>query len=266
MLGKVLMDRRQLLRKSLLAATGIATSYLFGCTLTSATKEKGKSHWGYIGKKGPDNWGNLSEDFSVCQTGESQSPVNLQSAVDADLTPLKIDYKDTPLRILNNGHTIQVNYQAGSILTLDDQPYELLQFHFHLPSEHQVEGERLPMELHLVHQSKKGSLAVIGVFLKEGKSNPTLQKIWQAMPIKESREKTISNVNINASDLLPEDQDYYRYFGSLTTPPCSETVNWIVLKEPVEISSPQVKKFARVFPMNARPVQQVKRRFLLESS
>jgi carbonic anhydrase len=258
------MDRRQLLGKGLLAATGIAASSLFGCSsLLSASKEKGKS-WGYIGKEGPENWGNLSEDFSVCQTGKSQSPVNLQSAIDADLTPLKIDYKDTPLRIINNGHTIQVNYQARSTLILDDEPYELLQFHFHNPSEHKVEGKTLPMELHLVHKSKKGSLAVIGVFLEKGEANPTLQKIWQEIPMKKGSERTISKININASDLLPENKDYYRYFGSLTTPPCSETVNWIVLKEPVEISDSQVQKFAKIFPMNARPVQEVEQRFLLE--
>lgn len=258
------MDRRQLLRKGLLTATGIAASSLFGCnTLTSATKEEGKS-WGYIGDKGAENWGNLSSEFEVCQLGKSQSPVNLQSAIDADLPPLKINYKDSPLRIINNGHTIQVNYQPGSFLTLDNEPYELLQFHFHHPSEHKIEGKPLPMELHLVHKNQKGDLAVIGVFLKEGAANPALQKVWQAMPTKKGREKTLSNVNINASELLPENQDYYRYFGSLTTPPCSETVNWIVLKQPVEISSPQVKKFAQIFPMNARPVQLVQRRFLLE--
>ncbi len=258
------MDRRQLLRKGLVAATGIATSSLFSCTtLTSATKEEGKS-WGYIGDKGPENWATLSSEFEVCQSGKTQSPVNLQSLVDADLPALNVNYKDTPLRIINNGHTIQVNYESGSILTLDNQPYELLQFHFHHPSEHKVEGKALPMELHLVHKNKEGDLAVVGVFLKQGKANPTLQKVWQSLPMKKSREKTISNVKINASDLLPEDRDYYRYFGSLTTPPCSETVNWIVLKEPVEISSQQVKKFAQIFPMNARPVQLVKRRFLLE--
>ncbi|MEM6754146.1 MAG: carbonic anhydrase [Cyanobacteria bacterium P01_C01_bin.38] len=258
------MDRRKLLKKGLLAATGIATSSLFGCsTLTSATKLKGKS-WGYIGEKGPENWGTLSSEFAVCQSGKNQSPVNLQSAVDADLPELKIDYKDSPLRIINNGHTIQVNYQPGSFLTLDNQRFELLQFHFHHPSEHEVDGVTLPMELHLVHKNQKGALAVIGIFLKEGEANPTLQKVWQAMPMKKSREKTVSDVSINASNLLPEDQDYYRYFGSLTTPPCSETVNWIVLKEYVEISSPQVKKFAQVFPMNARPVQLVQSRFLLE--
>lgn len=259
------MDRRKLLKNGLFVATGIAASSLFGCSsLISASKEKGKSHWGYIGEKGPENWGNLSEDFYTCQSGQSQSPVNLQSAVDADLPTLKINYKDTPLRIINNGHTIQINYQPGSILTLDDEPYELLQFHFHHPSEHKVEGEALPMELHIVHKSKKGSLAVIGVFLKEGQANPTLQRVWQSMPRKQGKEQTISNININVSDLLPKDQDYYRYFGSLTTPPCSETVNWIVLKEPVEISNQQIQKFAQIFPINARPVQQVKRRFLLE--
>ncbi|MEA5598913.1 carbonic anhydrase [Rivularia sp. UHCC 0363] len=257
------MDRRQLLTKGLIASIGFAASSLIGCTLISASKEKGKA-WGYIGDKGPDNWGNLSEDFYACQSGTSQSPVNLESAVDADLPELKISYQNAPLRIINNGHTIQVNYRPGSILTLDDEVYELLQFHFHNPSEHQVEGKALPMELHLVHKSKKGSLAVVGIFLKEGQENPTLQKIWSEIPMHKSNEKTISNININASDLLPKDKDYYRYFGSLTTPPCSETVNWIVLKQPVGISIQQLQKFAKVFPMNARPVQQIERRFLLE--
>ena len=259
------MQRRELLRKGLVSATGIAASSLFGCSsLISASKQEGKTAWGYIGQEGPENWGSLSDEFNICQAGNNQSPINLQAAVDADLNPLEINYKDSPLRIINNGHTIQVNYQPGSFLTLDGERYELLQFHFHHPSEHKVEGEALPMELHLVHKGDKGNLAVIGVFLKEGKSNPTLQKIWKEMPNIKSSEKTISTVNISASDLLPEDQDYYRYFGSLTTPPCSETVSWIVLKEPVEISTQQVNKFSQIFPMNARPVQLVKRRFLLE--
>mgnify|MGYP001794274795 CR=1 FL=1 len=260
------MHRRQLLRNGLVAATGIAASSLFGCnSLREASNEKSKTSWGYIGKEGPENWGNLSSDFYACQLGESQSPVNLQSAIDADLPTLEINYQNTPLRIINNGHTIQVNYQPGSFLKIDNQEFELLQFHFHHPSEHKVEGKPFPMELHLVHKSKQGSLAVIGIFIKEGEANQALQKIWQEMPMKQGKEKTISNVNINASDLLPEDQDYYSYFGSLTTPPCSETVNWIVLQEPIEFSTSQVQKFAKIFPMNARPTQQVKRRFLLES-
>lgn len=259
------MERRELIRKGLISATGIAASSLFGCSsFTSAFQKKSKTTWGYIGKQGPENWGSLSDEFNICQAGNNQSPVNLESAVDADLTPLKIDYKDSPLRIINNGHTIQVNYQPGSFLTLDDERYELLQFHFHHPSEHKVKGEALAMELHLVHKGEKGNLAVIGVFLTEGQSNPTLQQIWKEMPNRKGSEKTISNIEINASELLPEDKDYYRYFGSLTTPPCSETVNWIVLKESVEISTSQVQRFAKVFPMNARPIQLVKKRFLLE--
>ncbi|MGD1913887.1 MAG: carbonic anhydrase [Rivularia sp. (in: cyanobacteria)] len=261
------MDRRQLLRNGFVAATGLAASSLFGCkSLLSASKEKDKTSWGYIGKEGPENWGNLSPDFNTCQLGNNQSPINIKSAVDADLPKLKINYKNSPLRIINNGHTIQVNYQSGSNLFLNDESYELLQFHFHHPSEHKVEGEFFPMELHLVHKSQKGSLAVIGIFLKQGQENSAFQNIWQAMPLKQGNEKTISDININASDLLPKEQDYYLYYGSLTTPPCSETVNWIVLKEPVEISSQQVQKFVNIFPNNARPVQQTKRRFVLESS
>lgn len=266
MRSQTLMDRRQLLRKGLVAATGIAVSSLFGCSsfTSSVSLEKDKSHWGYIGKEGPENWGNISSDYYACQSGKSQSPVNLQKAIDADLPPLKINYQKTPLSIINNGHTIQVDYQPGSILMLDNEPYELLQFHFHNPSEHQVEGKALPMELHLVHKSEKGSLAVIGVFLKQGQENQALQQVWQNMPMQKEQKITKQNISINAAQLLPKNKDYYRYFGSLTTPPCSETVNWIVLKEPVEVSQRQVQKFAKIFPMNARPVQQVKRRFLLD--
>ena len=260
------MNRRQLLRNSLVTASGLAASSLFGCnSLLSASKESGKTSWGYIGKKGPENWGNLSSDFDVCQSGKTQSPINLQSMLEADLPPLKINYQTSPLRIINNGHTIQVNYQPGSILTLGDEVFELLQFHFHHPSEHKVENNAFPMELHLVHKSEKGALAVIGIFLKEGKVNPALEKIWQKMPMKQGGEQTISNIIINAADFLPKDKDYYRYFGSLTTPPCSETVNWIVLKEPVEMNMKQVQKFAQVFPMNARPIQNIERRFVLKS-
>ncbi|MCJ8280428.1 MAG: carbonic anhydrase family protein, partial [Rivularia sp. ALOHA_DT_140] len=135
------MDRRKLLKKGFIAATGIAASSLFGCnSLSSGIKEKGKTHWGYIGKEGPENWGNLSADFKVCQTGKSQSPVNLKLAVNVELPNLEIDYKDTPLRIINNGHTIQINYQPGSFLTLDNEAYELLQLHFHHPSEQKIQG------------------------------------------------------------------------------------------------------------------------------
>ncbi|MDJ0800809.1 MAG: carbonic anhydrase [Calothrix sp. MO_167.B12] len=263
-----MMNRRQLLKYLSIGTAGVATT---GMTwnlhsLVLAGEKKGKVSWGYIGQEGAENWGGLSAQFLSCKIGRSQSPIDLKSPISSDLTNLKTNYKSSPLKIINNGHTIQVNYESGSILMLDGEPYELLQFHFHTPSEHTVDGKSYPMEVHLVHKSEKGSLAVLGIFLKEGQENQALQPIWQKMPTKQSKETTISNIKIDAAALLPKSQQFYRYYGSLTTPPCSEIVNWIVFKEPVEMSRAQIKQFAQIFPMNARPVQKLYRRFVLESN
>ncbi|MDJ0737268.1 MAG: carbonic anhydrase [Nostocaceae cyanobacterium] len=261
------MHRRKLLKYFSIGTVGFtvtACSNLQSSVLNSNKKDK--VNWGYIGKDGAENWGKLSPEFAVCQSGKAQSPINIKSGISAKLPDLEIKYQSSPLRIINNGHTIQVNYQPGSMLILDNQTYELLQFHFHLPSEHKINGKPFPMELHLVHKSENGSLAVLGVFLKQGQENKALQAIWQAMPTSKSSEKTIANVTINASQLLPRTQNLYRYYGSLTTPPCSEIVNWIVYQEPVEISAAQIKQFSKIFAMNARPIQKRNRRFLLQSN
>ncbi|MEM6446641.1 MAG: carbonic anhydrase family protein, partial [Cyanobacteria bacterium P01_D01_bin.123] len=151
-------------------------------------------------------------------------------------------------------------------LTLDGQPYELLQFHFHDPSEHTVEGSAYPMEVHLVYKNEEtGGLAVVGFFLDEGAENEVLQTIWDEIPAEAGPEIVVENAEIDVAALLPENtEDYYRYFGSLATPPCSEVVNWIVLKEPVPVSPGQVESFVAAVGENARPVQTVGRRFLLD--
>lgn len=227
-----------------------------------------KPHWGYAdGEGGPENWGMLNEDFAACSVGQEQSPINLTGAVDSELAQLSLAYQPTPLKILNNGHTVQVNYEPGSVLTLDSEAFELLQFHFHTPSEHTVAGEAIAMEVHLVHQNPETkALAVVGVFMKEGLENPEIAAIWPSMPTSKADEKTIDDQMVNVAKLLPSDTDsFYRYYGSLTTPPCSEVVNWIVMKEPIEVSRSQIKQFAAaVGEMNARPVQPLNRRFLLD--
>lgn len=263
------MERRKLLRNLSIGAVGV-TAISLGwnfrdLVLASKQEKKMKAHWGYIGEKGPENWGKLSPEFSSCELGTAQSPINIESPIEANLDRLEFNYQSSPLRILNNGHTIQVNYQSGSLLELDGESYELVQFHFHHPSEHKVNDENFPMELHLVHQNEKGSLAVVGVFLKQGEANKALEAIWEVLPEKQGKEQIIPNVEINAFELLPTDQVFYRYYGSLTTPPCSEKVNWIVYQEPIEVSTAQVQKFAKLFPINARPVQNLNRRFLLSS-
>ncbi|MGD1871551.1 MAG: carbonic anhydrase [Mastigocoleus sp.] len=259
------MNRRKFLA-NVSIATIAGTVTVSGLKLQSQVLAKSKTKWGYIGKRGAENWGKLSPEFSTCKFGITQSPIDINSTVRAKLSEIYTCYDSTNLRILNNGHTIKVNYDSGSKLKLDGEEYELLQFHFHHPSEHKVDTKNFPMELHLVHKNNKGSLAVLGVFLKEGKENQTLQKIWEVLPTKKTSEKTFYNITIDASDLLPQDKDSYRYFGSLTTPPCSEIVKWIVYQEPVEISKAQIQKFAEIFPMNARPVQKINRRFILQSN
>lgn len=263
------MERRKLLKNLSIGAVGV-TAISLGwnfrdLVLASKKEQKIKANWGYIGEKGPESWGKLSPEFSSCELGTAQSPINIESPIEAKLNQLEFDYQSSPLRIINNGHTIQVNYQSGSVLKLDGESYELVQFHFHHPSEHKVNDQNFPMELHLVHQNEKGSLAVVGVFLKQGKANKALETIWKALPEKQGKEQIIPNIEINASELLPTDQEFYRYYGSLTTPPCSEKVNWIVYQKPIEVSIAQVQKFSKLFPINARPVQNLNRRFLLSS-
>ena len=178
---------------------------------------------------------------------------------------MDIRYQPIPLTILNNGHTIQVNAIAGNLIQLDGEEFELLQFHFHHPSEHTLEDEPFPMEMHFVHANAKGELAVLGIFLREGTENTVLRSVWKAMPSKEAETTTVPDEQVDIAQLLPRDLGTFRYFGSLTTPPCSEIVKWIVFQDPIEVSSAQVDQFRDVFPLNARPTQPLNRRFLLTS-
>jgi len=255
------MNRRELVR---LLATGA-----FGTSLTASVaayaEGKKETHWGYIGEASPDRWADLSSEYKLCRVGKEQTPINLDQAIKSELA-IATSYKEAPLKILNNGHTIQVNYEAGSSVTINGQSFELLQFHFHNPSEHKVMGKALDMELHLVHKNKAGNLAVVGVFLKQGEFNPVIQKIWDVMPAVKTPEKMIAGAMVNANQLLPKSPGFYEYFGSLTTPPCSEGVTWIVMNQPLEVSSSQLQQFAKIFPLNARPIQPQNRRFLLRSS
>ena len=225
--------------------------------------------WAYEGVNGPEFWGELSDEFAVCSSGTQQSPIDLRNAdtIDAELDELQFDYQSTPLSIANNGHTIQVNYQPGSTLTLNGQTYDLLQFHFHDPSEHTVNGSAYPMEAHLVHQNAAtGKLAVVGILLDiGGEANAALRPVWDNIPMVAGPAVDVEGVEVNIAELLPNTiQENYRYFGSLTTPPCSETVNWIVLKQPVAVSFRQVEQFTEAVGKNARPVQALEHRVVLD--
>lgn len=214
-----------------------------------------KVHWTYTGAGAPGHWGELSPEFSDCKAGKKQSPININSgqAKKEKLAKIKFNYKKSPTRVVNNGHTIKVEYGSGSSITVGKKTYELLQFHFHSPSEHTVDGAPFDMVAHLVHKAKDGQLGVIAVLMKaDGKDNKIVKDIWSKMP-KGMGDSDGKSLNVAA--LLPKDKTYYNYVGSLTTPPCSEGVNWMVLKNPVSISANQVKQFTQLFPVSVRPTQ-----------
>lgn len=219
--------------------------------------------WGYVGPNGPDHWSELSEGYSVCSKGQQESPVDLRGAIPADLGALDIKWKPMPIHVTNNGHTVQYDAPGGSSFSMMGNQYSLAQFHIHHPSEHLLNGQRFPLEVHFVHKMPDGRIGVIGVFVKEGAANPTLQKLLDSMPANTGGTKDGPQFDPNA--LLPKGHGFDRYEGSLTTPPCTESVDWVVLRTPISASPAQVQQFAKLFPFNARAIQPLNRRFLLES-
>lgn len=213
-----------------------------------------KNHWGYEGAQGPSHWGDLSEKYTTCKTGKSQSPIDIHGAKAVSLAEINFNYQETPIDVVNNGHTIQLNYAKGSSISVGGKVYNLLQFHFHSPSEHTVDGKPYAMVAHLVHQAADGQLGVIGVLMKTGQQNAVIDSIWQNLP-KHAGEHKQAATTLNVADLLPTNHDFYNYSGSLTTPPCSEGVNWMVLQTPVDVSADQVATFTNIFQKSVRPIQ-----------
>lgn len=239
------------------------TKYFYSALIflfISSTSIAAVIHWSYQGPDGPEFWGDLDPSFAMCKDGMKQSPIDLSNPTSEDAEDHKIRYRSTPLVIINNGHTIQVDYNGNSYILLNNLRYRLLQFHFHTPSEHTKDGQVFPMEAHLVHMNDNGELAVIGIHMRIGEENDFLKAIWANMPTQEATVEVAKEINVK--NFLPEDDGHYNYSGSLTTPPCSEGVNWIVLDTPVEISLAQLQAFQAIFPMNARPVQALNVRIL----
>lgn len=233
---------------------------IYACMLASslslfAASSWAQHEWGYGGEHGPGHWGALNKEYASCGTGKAQSPIDIRSAVSSTLAPIQFDYRATPLHIIDNGHTVQVNYGAGSSITVEGKRYELVQFHFHRPSEETIDGTAFPMEAHLVHKDAEGHLAVVAVLLRQGIENPFLRSLWANLPAEKEKEKVVEKVSINAASLLPKSRAYYTFAGSLTTPPCSEGVRWLVLTAPVDLSASQVARFDKIYSNNARPTQ-----------
>ncbi|MDD2833534.1 MAG: carbonic anhydrase family protein [Methylotenera sp.] len=222
------------------------------------------AHWSYEDKAGPTEWGKLKPEFATCDVGKNQSPIDIDSTIDADLKPLKMLQKFPAKDIVNNGHTIQVNFKDGNNLILDNMVFKLKQVHFHAPSEHMIKGKAFAMEAHFVHADSKGNLAVIGVMFNEGKANIGLEKLWKQMP--KNLDKPVNIVSrLLPSEMMPKNLDYYRFNGSLTTPPCSEGVRWIVIKTPLTASKAQIEAFQNVMKHhNNRPVQEINGRIIVE--
>jgi carbonic anhydrase len=239
--------------------------FVAGVSMSGAAFSEG-AHWGYTGEGSPEHWGELDEKNIACSIGKNQSPVDLSGMVDAKLPKLVVGYKSAGgTQILNNGHTIQVNYEPGSTITIDGTDFELKQFHFHTPSENTENGKHYPMEAHFVHADKDGNLAVVALMYKESKENHELAKAFDHMPTEGNSEKVDLPSGVSAKDLLPKNLDYYRFTGSLTTPPCSEGVRWLVLKNPSHASAKQVEEFTHVMHHpNNRPVQPLNARVILK--
>jgi carbonic anhydrase len=237
-----------------LAAAGQKVKVLADCAAEKSEAKGHKKghavHWDYAGDMGPENWG---DEFPTCGKGTKQAPLNITGPFEKSKDVLVVNYKEGPLKILNNGHTIQVNVEPGSTLKVNKDVFNLLQFHFHRPSEEQIDGKPMAMVAHFVHKNADGKLAVLGVLLNDGKDNAAIQTLWNNAPKAEGPEVLVDKVKFDPSSLVPAALTHYNYEGSLTTPPCTEGVNFYILKTPVDISKKQVMDFP--FKRNARPVQ-----------
>jgi carbonic anhydrase len=249
------------MRKFMVSAVVYA---LFATSVVAS--EAHTTHWGYLGESSPVHWGEFDAKFATCKDGKMQSPINIIPTKDENLAPLDINYTSKAKSIINNGHSIQVNIEDGSTLKVDGKVYKLKQFHFHVPSENNIKGDVFPLEAHFVHVSDDGKIAVIGVMFKEGEENPTLKKIWANLDKLKVGEAIECKADIaDIKSLLPQKSQYYSFKGSLTTPPCTEGVNWFVYKDPLSVSKEQVNSFFSQFGFpNNRPVQPVNGREILE--
>ena len=219
--------------------------------------ESHEVHWTYSGEAGPHQWAELKPDFATCAKGQRQSPIHIedQNTLQGPAEPISFNYQASNATVVNNGHTIQVDVSGSNSITVRGSTYQLKQFHFHHPSEEQINSRRFTMVAHLVHQNTEGQLAVVGVLLSPGAANALIHKVWTYMPLDAGDKVNMPVSLLDLNELLPKDQRYYQFMGSLTTPPCSENVLWIVLKQPMTLSPEQIKLFAQIFPNNARPVQ-----------
>ncbi|MFZ2653218.1 MAG: carbonic anhydrase family protein [Burkholderiaceae bacterium] len=223
------------------------------------------AHWAYQGEAGPQGWGQLKPEFIKCSSGERQSPIDIRDGLKLQLDPVQFEYRPSSFRIIDNGHTVQVNVAPGNTIETMGRRFSLVQFHFHRPSEERIDGRAFDMVVHLVHKDLDARLAVVAVLLEQGSAHPLVQTVWNNLPL-EKGDEVAARTLLDLNALLPVERSYFTYMGSLTTPPCSEGVLWMVMKQPVQISPEQISIFTRLYPMNARPVQSARGRLIKESN
>ncbi|MGN6827887.1 carbonic anhydrase [Paucibacter sp. M5-1] len=230
-------------------------------------KPAAQIHWAYGGEGAPEHWGGLKPEYRLCAIGTRQSPIDIRDGIRVDLEPIQFDYKPSGFAVLDTGHTVQVNIAPGNFLQVMGRRFELQQFHFHRPSEERINGRQFDMVAHLVHKDAEGRLAVLAVLLERGpihQAQAVVQTVWNNLPL-EKHEAQPGPGMLDLLQLLPEDRGYYTYMGSLTTPPCSESVLWMVMRQPVQLSGEQIEIFAKLYPMNARPLQKDSGRLIKQS-
>jgi len=222
------------------------------------------THWAYEGEFGPANWSKINADWAKCGTGNRQSPIDIRDGMKVDLEQITFDYRPSAFNVQDNGKTVQVTMGGGNFLSVGNRMYELVQFHFHRPSEERINGKGFEMVVHLVHKDGEGRLAVLALLLERGKPQPAIQTVWNNLPL-EKGDVTSPSIVLDPNDLLPQRRDYFTYMGSMTEPPCTENVLWMVMKEPVQASPAQMALFSRLYPLNARPIQPASGRIIKES-
>jgi len=247
------------------AASAVRSAAAKPAPAKPAAKAHRAAHWSYDGEGGPQAWHQLKPEFDKCGSGTRQSPIDIRDGIRVDMDPVQFSYRTSAFRVIDNGHTVQVNVAAGNFIEVMGRRFELQQFHFHRPSEERIDGRQFDMVAHLVHKDLEGRLAVVAVLLERGGAHALVQAVWNNLPL-EKGEELPARASIDLGHLLPKDPRYFTYMGSLTTPPCSEGVLWMVMQQPVTVSAEQIDVFARLYPMNARPLQQASGRLIKQSN
>jgi carbonic anhydrase len=242
------------------SATPAAPSKVGGAALPSAT-----ASWSYDGAAGPAAWGSLKPEYALCGRGQRQSPIDLRGGLPVDLEPVRFEYQASRFGVIDTGRTLQVNLAPGNHIDIGGRRFALRHIRFHRPAEHRIDGRAFEMTAHLLHEDAQGRIAVVAVLLDAGPALPVVQAVWNHIPL-ERNEELSARVSIDPTELLPADRRYYTYMGSLTSPPCTEGVQWVVMRTPVTMAAEQIELFARIYPMNARPLQAAAGRRILQSN